>query len=284
MPDATPPPAAGVFDQYARYYDLLYRDKDYAAEARFVDERLRASGMSGHKLLELGCGTGRHGVEFARLGYQVCGIDLSEGMVRQAEARAKALPPELGSRLRFGVGDVRSVRRGETFDAVLSLFHVMSYQTTDADLRAAIKTAATHLKPGGLFLFDFWHGPAVLADPPVVRVKRLEDAALEVTRIAEPDFQPGRHCVIVNYQIFLKDRARGQFSEMRESHPMRYLFLPEIESGLIEERMALVASGGWVSDKPLSSDTWYGWVVARRSSNPADIPDSEIRSVPNKHV
>lgn len=263
-PTTTPSCDTGVFDQYARYYDLLYRDKDYAAEALFVDERLRTHGGSGGTLLELGCGTGRHGVEFARLGYRVTGVDLSEGMVRQAEARAKDLPAGLGSRVRFSVGDVRTARLGGTFDAVLSLFHVMSYQTTDADLRAAIKTAAVHLKPGGLFLFDFWHGPAVVADPPVVRVKRLADAALEVTRLAEPDIQMAQKCVVVNYDIFLKDKATGRLSEVRESHPMRYLFLDELAGLLAEQGLAVVDSGGWRSARPLGPDTWYGFVVGLR--------------------
>jgi SAM-dependent methyltransferase len=255
--------AGGVFDQYARYYDLLYRDKDYAREAGFVVEKLRAHGGSGTDLLELGCGTGRHGVEFARLGYHVTGVDLSEKMVSQAGERASQLPAELERRLQFSTGDVRTVRMGRAFDAAVSLFHVMSYQTGTEDLRAAIKTAAAHLKPGGLFLFDFWYGPAVVADPPVVRIKRLRDESLEVTRIAEPDIRAERNCVIVNYQIFLKDLQTGGLSEVRESHPMRYLFQPELEGLLAESGLKLVDSGGWCSDRPLGVDTWYGYIVGK---------------------
>lgn len=255
---------SGVFDQYARYYDLLYQDKDYAGEARFVSERLKSHGGAGHDLLELGCGTGRHGVEFARLGYQVTGVDLSAEMVKQAGERAKELPQELRDRLKFSAGDVRTARVGRTFDAVISLFHVMSYQTTTNDLKAAIKTAATHLKPGGLFLFDFWHGPAVVADPPVVRVKRLEDAALEVTRIAEPVIQAIRNRVIVNYHIILKNKLTGRLSEVRESHPMRYLFLSELSGLLAEQGITVVDSGGWASSRPLGPDTWFGFVVGRQ--------------------
>lgn len=259
-----PAQGTGVFDQYARYYDLLYREKDYAGEARFVSERLKSHGGTESELLELGCGTGRHGVEFARLGYRVTGVDLSENMVSQAQARAKSLPASMAEQLQFSTGDVRTVRLGRKFDAAISLFHVMSYQTTTEDLQAAFKTAAMHLKPGGLFLFDFWHGPAVVADPPVVRVKRLEDEELEVIRIAEPDVQPGRNMVIVNYQIFLRTKQSGLLSEVRESHPMRYIFLPEMEALLAEQGFTSVESGGWCSGRPLGPDTWFGFITARK--------------------
>lgn len=257
-------PRAGVFDEYARYYDLLYRDKDYAGEVRFVHEQLALQGGAPGALLELGCGTGRHAIELGRLGYRVTGVDLSSGMVEQAAARAAALSENERRNLSFRVGDVRSVRVEGKFDTVVSLFHVMSYQTTDDDLRAAFKTVAHHLKPGGLFLFDFWYGPAVLNDPPVVRVKRLEDEDLHVTRLAEPEQQPTQNSVIVNYDVFLKSKRTGSLSEIRESHRMRYLFLPEIQKNLIDVGMELCRSGGWNSTRPLDSSTWYGFTLANK--------------------
>ncbi|HEY2400385.1 MAG TPA: class I SAM-dependent methyltransferase, partial [Steroidobacteraceae bacterium] len=58
-----------VFDAYAAYYDLLYRDKDYPGEARYVQSLLRRHGVSDGDLLELGCGTGRHAEQLVRLGF-----------------------------------------------------------------------------------------------------------------------------------------------------------------------------------------------------------------------
>jgi SAM-dependent methyltransferase len=154
-----------VFNHYARYYDLLYRDKDYAGEARFVHDQFAQHGLAAGRLLELGCGTGRHAVEFAKLGWSVDGVDLSQAMVAQAQERARQQQPEITSRIQFQQGDLRSADTGQTYDAIISLFHVMSYQTSNADLAAAVATAAAHLRTGGLFLFDFWYGPAVLRAP-----------------------------------------------------------------------------------------------------------------------
>ena len=253
-----------VFDTYARYYDLLYANKDYAGEATFVDRTLRQHGAGGGSLLELGCGTGKHALELAQRGWEVCGVDLSAAMVAQAQDRAARSPEGLKSKVGFQLGDVRTVRVGKTFDSVISLFHVMSYQTTNADLAAAIETAVTHLKPGGVFLFDFWYGPAVLTDPPAVRVKRMKDDDLEVTRLAEPELRPDEDQVVVNYHVFLRNRHSGEVAEVREAHPMRFLFLPELDHLLRTAGLETVGSGAWCSTAPLGTDTWYGYLVARR--------------------
>ena len=253
-----------VFDAYARYYDLLYRDKDYAAEAKYVASLVRKHAPRAARVLELGCGTGAHAEHLARMGYSVHGVDLSETMLAGAAARKAGLPADLARRLSFGKGDVRTVRTGETYDAVISLFHVMSYQTTNADLAAAFGTAAAHLAPGGLFLFDFWYGPAVLAQVPEERVKRLEDDDIRVTRIAKPAMRANENVVDVNYSVSIEVKASGQMQEVRETHAMRYLFVPEIEQYLEPGKWAETTTFGWLGHEPLSKEHWSGCALAIR--------------------
>src|SRR5262249_40156392 len=124
------------------YYDLLYRDKDYPEEARYVRSLLARHGINGGRLLELGCGTGKHAEQLARLGYSVRGIDSSPGMVELANKRA---PAELRDGLAFELGDVRTARLGSRFDAVIALFHVASYQSANEDLTGMFATASAHL-------------------------------------------------------------------------------------------------------------------------------------------
>jgi SAM-dependent methyltransferase len=252
-----------VFDTYARYYDLLYRDKDYAAESEYVAAHIRKQSEHAKRILELGCGTGAHAEHLARMGYTVHGVDMSQAMLNRAEERKASLPPDVAARLSFGLGDVRTVRTGETYDAVISLFHVMSYQITNNDLHAAFATVKTHLKSNGLFLFDCWYGPAVLSDPPVVRVKRLEDDRIAVLRIAEPVMHYNENVVDVNYQVVITERATGKVEQVQETHYMRYLFLTEIAEYVTAHDFDLVRAEEWLSGKIPGSDTWGVCCIAR---------------------
>jgi SAM-dependent methyltransferase len=252
-----------VFGDYARYYNLLYRDKDYQAEAEFVHELLKKYAPTTKSILELGCGTGKHAEQLVKWGYEVCGVDLSADMLAQAEARSQHLPPEQSAQLEFHQGDIRNFRLHRQFDAVISLFHVFSYQTTNQDLQAAFATAKAHLKPGGVLIFDCWYGPGVLSDRPTVRVKRLDDEEINVTRIAEPLLNVNENLVTVNYQVLIKNSTTQQTSELQESHQMRYLFKPEIDLLLQYYQLELIAYGEWMTNRIPNDKTWNIYAVAK---------------------
>jgi SAM-dependent methyltransferase len=253
-----------VFGAYSRYYNLLYKDKDYAGEARYVHELIQKYHPGAKTVLNLGCGTGRHDFELTNHGYDVTGVDISEEMLAAANARLSTLRPR-PSTLSFRQGDVRTVRLNKTFDVVISLFHVMSYQNTNDDLLAAFATAKTHLKPGGIFIFDFWYGPSVLTDPPVVRVKRLADDDIQVVRIAEPVMHFNENVVDVNYQVLIMEKSSSNVEQVHETHRMRYLFMPEIDGFIRSTGMAKLFACEWLTGRALGRDTWGGCVgVANR--------------------
>jgi SAM-dependent methyltransferase len=252
-----------VFANYARYYDLLYRDKDYAGEADFIDRLIRTHAPNARDLLELGCGTGHHAMLLAKVGYQIHGVDLSLEMLQQANERLLLLPPDLATKLHFSHGDLREIRLERDFDVVISLFHVISYQATTADLQAALTTAKQHLRSGGMLIFDVWYGAAVLSERPSVRVKRWEDAAICVTRIAEPIVHPNENLVDVNYHFFIRDKLEHRVDELHESHRMRYFFMPELELLLSQAGFQIIACREWMSDREIGCDTWGIYLVAR---------------------
>ena len=252
-----------VFGNYARYYDLLYRDKNYSGEAQFIHELLRNYAPRTKSIIELGCGTGAHAVLLAKAGYQVHGVDLSAEMLQRATERQCHLPTELASRLEFSPGDIRTIRLNQQFDAVISLFHVISYQTTNEDLQAAFATVKAHLKPGGVFIFDCWYGPAVLSDRPGVRVKRLEDEEISVIRIADALTYPNENLVDVHYQVFIKQKNTGTVEELQETHRMRYLFKPEIKLLLTQSGLEYVDSREWMTNREPGFDTWGIYFVVK---------------------
>ena len=88
-----------AFGGYARYYDLLYRDKDYLGETEFVERLIQRHSPGARRILELGCGTGIHAVMLAEKGYEVTGLDLSEGMLEVAAQRVVKLPKTISDRI-----------------------------------------------------------------------------------------------------------------------------------------------------------------------------------------
>ncbi|MDX6767893.1 MAG: class I SAM-dependent methyltransferase, partial [Elusimicrobiota bacterium] len=143
-----------MFGRSAAVYDLLYADKPYAAEARALDRALRRRRPRGRALLELGCGTGRHALELARRGWRVTGVDRSRGMLARARRRATGAGLPRERRPVFRLGDLRGIRLGRRFDAVVALFHVFSCLRDEAELAAALAAARAHLRRGGTLVFD----------------------------------------------------------------------------------------------------------------------------------
>jgi SAM-dependent methyltransferase len=253
-----------AFEQYAPWYDLLYEDKDYAAETVFVGDQLRRNGAKSGTLLDLGCGTGVHAVEFARRGWRVTGVDLSADMVSRAEARLSR--DELA--VRFRQGDACQAGPERDFDAVVSLFHVASYQTSRTKLESLFATAHAALKPGGILLFDYWYGGAVLSQGVETRVKVFERAPLRVTRIAQSDHDEATAVVQVNYTLFCEDMTLSTIKRVDEIHRLRYWFPFEIEAALSATGFDPIGHYAWLSTEPPNSKTWAAYSMARKIAAP----------------
>jgi len=224
------------FARSAALYDLLYGDKDYAAEAAYVARHLRAAIPGARHVLELGSGTGRHGRLLAQQGFMVHGIERSAEMV--AIARALESADAGGGSFTCSEGDLCSTAIERTFDAVIALFHVIGYQASNERLLAAFGTAAAHLRTGGVFLFDIWHGPAVLRIGPSPQQRSAGDARTAVRRTATPRLDTQAGIVDVRFRYECEDRATGAVERFEELHTMRYLFPTEIDllaraSGLV---------------------------------------------------
>ena len=250
-----------VFGSYSRYYNLLYKDKDYQGEAEYIAGLIRKySGGKAKSLIDVGCGTGNHDVLLARMGFEVDGVDRSEFLIEVGRRRAEGL-----GNVRFHLGDATSFRLGKKADAVVSLFHVMSYQTTNAELKASFASAYEHLNPGGIFVFDFWYGPGVLSDAPALRVKKMEDEAIRVIRVATPEVHANRNVVDVNYEVLIEDKAGGKLERLNETHHMRYLFKPELDFMLESAGFKTLDFLAWMApDREPGLSTWNACIVAAK--------------------
>jgi D-alanine-D-alanine ligase len=106
------------------------------------------------RILDLGCGQGRHGIELGRRGYEVTGVDLSDYLLDVAAARARAA----GVKVRLVKGDMREPIAGASFDIALSLFTSFGYFRDEADDRKVLRAVAGMLRPGGRLLLEILNG------------------------------------------------------------------------------------------------------------------------------
>jgi SAM-dependent methyltransferase len=252
-----------IFHEYGQFYNLIYREKDYAAEVDYIDKLIKRHTSNAITILDLGCGTGQHDMLLAGKGYHVTGVDQSENMLCFAN-KQKELKGLMDNRIEFRNGDIRSIRLEKKFDLVISLFHVMSYQAYNDDLVRAFETAAFHLNIGGILIFDCWYGPGVLNDPPQVRVKDMEDENVIITKIAEPSINFHENVVDVRYHMFIRDKKTKQVKEIKELHRMRYLFTPEVDFFLKSVGFTLVSFSKFLHDDPPQKQDWDACFIARK--------------------
>lgn len=137
-----------MYTDIASWFHLVTAPEDYAEEAAFYRRLLlKACDRRPRTLLELGSGGGNNASHLKKH-FDMTLVDLSRGML----ATSRKINPECAHQQ----GDMRTVRLGREFDAVL-VHDAVVYMLTEADLRASMETAYVHCRPGGaaLFVADF---------------------------------------------------------------------------------------------------------------------------------
>lgn len=139
-----------LYTDLVSLYPLVSKASDYAVDARLIHAVVRSElgpaprGKKNRRtLLELGVGNG-HVISHLHRNFAVTAVDLSPEMLEHSRRENPGVPHH--------VGDMKTLRLGERFDAVL-IHDAIHYMLDESDLRAAMTTAREHLKPGGVAIF-----------------------------------------------------------------------------------------------------------------------------------
>jgi hypothetical protein len=122
------------------------------------------------------------------------------------------------------------------------MFAVLGYQTTDADVRAALAAARRHLRRGGLLVFDVWYAPAVLRQGPSPRTKEVALAAGPLRREASGRLDRERRLCTVRYRIE-RPWPGSEPLAVEEAHTLRFFFREELETFLADAGFELLRLG-----------------------------------------
>ncbi len=259
--------------RHAELYDLFYAAKPYREEAEQVDAYLSRFAPNpsergepgerrerGKRLLDLACGTGEHATAFARLGYEVTGVDHSADMLARARAKAE----RGGATIALVQQDMTALALpGPPFDAVTCLFDSLGYLIDNVAIARALAAVRRHLAPGGLFVFELWHAPAFLRHHEAVRVKRFPVDGGTILRVSETSLDLGRQVGTVAYSVY-ELREDGTYAAFVEKQSNRYFQRAEIELFLTAAGYEPVAfHAGFSYDERLGDETWHIVGVAR---------------------
>ncbi len=190
-----------LYTDLAWIWPVMSPPEDYIEEAEYFASLIEKYAKSPVKtVLNLGCGGG-HVDKTLKAHYRITGVDKSETMLELA----RKLNPEA----EYFQGDMRNVRLGRLFDAVV-VHDAISYMLSEDDLRAVFETAYAHLKPGGLFLTVVEETPEAFKQNKILHYSHA-DNGLEVTSVEyyyDPNVRDTTYDITFIYLIRQNNKLR----------------------------------------------------------------------------
>jgi len=249
---------------YSKFYDLLYQDKPYKEEAKFIKDLIKNTygDSKDISILDLACGTGKHLYELSKLGFDnLNGSDISSSMIEEAERRFEQNSVD-AKFYSYSFQDANKINGN--YDVVTAMFSAVNYLTTFKDQLKTFKNIYDLLKPGGIYLFDFWNGNAVVEYYSPVRYLRKGGSNHEILRISSTTLNKVEQSAEVNFDCFLinKEKIELQFNEV---HHLHYYFFSEMRNLLETTGFKIVNTVPFMApEKPLEADEWNITIVAQK--------------------
>jgi len=262
---------------FGAHYPVIYahRDEDEAARCLAMLPGLAPFGVGGRtRILDLGCGDGRHLARLSEKGLEAVGMDLSMDLLRRAAGRAAGAGP-----LRLVRGDMRRLPfRPGGFTAVMSLFTAFGYFSSRDENLQVVKEISRCLTVGGHWFLDYLDGDAVRTELAAGRTRDRVRTAGPFTVVEARSLAPGGERVTKTI------RLRPLAGMERESEAlgigpggMEYvesvaLFtLDELDELAREAGLVRVAAAGGYGGEPLAGGD--RWILAfQNSSDGGDRP------------
>ncbi|AZU63399.1 class I SAM-dependent DNA methyltransferase [Neobacillus mesonae] len=209
------------YEQFAYLYDELMSEAPYDEWVRFVKEKLENYGsLSGSRsteplrILDLACGTGELSARFAKEGFQVTGVDLSEDMLMVAKKKADAE----GLAIPFYQQDMAELEGLGLFDVAGIFCDSLNYLKSEQEVVDTFSRVSVHLNQGGLFIFDV-HSLYKVNEVFLERTYALNDDPISYIWNSFPGEEP--NSVEHELSFFVLDENAGKYDRIEEFHYQR---------------------------------------------------------------
>ena len=232
-------PTSDAYREYSKFYDLYVGDK--SDDIPFYLEYARGAQTP---ILEIGAGTGRLTIPFARAGHSVVAVDVSPSMLAILDERLKEETSEIHARVQVVKADMRALALGTRFDVVIVPYFIFNYLMSRDDQRDALERLQAHMSPLACLLIDVFipyrliddcpSEPVVVLDKidPVTgdRVRGLVSFAVDTER----QIESRRH-------VFEVKKSDGTVSESVFDSARRYSLPPELRDLFSQSGLSIEA-------------------------------------------
>jgi SAM-dependent methyltransferase len=226
-------PIAVEYDALAPAYDTLTHDYDYDRWLAEIERIARSHGLSGKRVLDVACGTGKSFLPLLRAGYSVTGCDISPAMLDRAAGKAPGVS--------LHEADMRALPAFGEFDLATCLDDALNHLLTDAELVAALSGIRRNLAPGGVAVWDVNTLAAYGEMFAETHVIASADAFVVWEGKAGP-LAPGMRAEVV-FHIFHKQSC-GHWARSVSSQQQRHWQQPEIAGAAAAAGLRVVSVFG----------------------------------------
>jgi SAM-dependent methyltransferase len=215
-----------IFKDYAKIYDIIYKDKDYRGECDFLEKIFKIYALAMVRdLLDIACGTGNHVTLLAKRGFNVYAQDLSSDMLSLAKEKAKSQKLKIKF---MEAKPMQNFRHKRKFDAVIAMFSSIDYLTSRKDLKNTFNNIRACLKENGIFTFDFWNKECVLKHYSPLKKKVFLHGEKKVIRKSCTSLDRRNSIASISYTCHHYDNNRIICS-IKESHKMKFHYIKEMK-------------------------------------------------------
>jgi SAM-dependent methyltransferase len=185
------------------YYHKLYKQRDRSEAALFIQKLVENQRWpEDKKILDLGCGNGRHAICLNEMGYNVVGLDLSSLQIQEAKKNENAT-------LKFQLEDMRKLDYVREFDIVLNLFTSFGYFKVPSENRLVLYGVKKALRPNGVVVIDYMNSPKVVSSLSATEMKKIDGIEFEIKRLVK------QGCI--RKIILINDKEKGEEYRFEES-------------------------------------------------------------------